>query len=220
MLRGLVAGCTGQSTPAHPTCSAFAALRGPLSANGHPQIAAACLGRRTSALGADVAHSESDSCMGWGAAQVHDLPRRGCCLFQSRGVLGSGHTLPAAEPRSKPILGEASWYPLWANGHSLSVCVCKLPIPTNPGGCSGSSELGFRQVREDLPPFCRLQGLCSSSSTRRQGKLWVLSMRFKVLKERLQVVVERSEQKLQVEAPSLPLKVPALAGMPTCPHSL
>lgn len=51
-------------------------------------------------------------------------------------------------------------------------------------------------VGKTLPPSCRLQGLCSSSSTRRQGKLWVLSMQFKVLKERLGVVVERSEWRL------------------------
>lgn len=45
------------------------------------------------------------------------------------------------------------------------------------------------QVGEALPPSRRLQGLCSSSSTRRQGKLCVLSMRFKVLRERLGVGV-------------------------------
>lgn len=145
---------------------------------------------------------------------------RAACSRARESLVVDTQALPAAEPRSKPILGEASWYPLWANGQGLSACVCNLPIPINPGGCSGSSELGLRQFGEGLPSSRRLHGLCSSSSTRRQGKLWVLSMRFKVLKERLGVVVERSEQKLKAQALSLPLKVPGLAELPTCPHSL
>lgn len=98
--------------------------------------------------------------------------------------------LPAAESRSRPTLGEASWYSLWSRGQSF-LPVCKLPTPSILEDVLEAVNWGLGRWRRTLPPSCRLQGLCCSSSTRRQGRLWVLSMRLKVLRERLGTWMER-----------------------------